>query len=203
MKLGVLPENLAERLALCVGIPPPGIVESWLGIMATRAVMAATKLGIFEILAARSLTDQEIATSCATHVRATKHLLNALVGMGCLTFKAERYALPRKMRAWVLADGKYSFRDQILLRYLEWHWWDHCEEYVRTGEPLRLHETMTQDDWGIYQRGMRSGIDFPANWVARKLPLAKTARTMLDIGGGHGFFSVALCRRYPQLQATI
>jgi hypothetical protein len=123
MKLGVLPENLAERLALCVGIPPPGIIESWLGIMATRAVMAATKLGIFETLAAGPLTVQEIATSCATHVRATKQLLNALAGMGCLTFKAERYALPRKMRAWVLADGKYSFCDQILLRYLEWRWW--------------------------------------------------------------------------------
>jgi predicted O-methyltransferase YrrM len=26
---------------------------------------------------------------------------------------------------------------------------------------------------------------------------------MLDIGGGHGFFSVALCRRHPQLHSTI
>jgi SAM-dependent methyltransferase len=26
---------------------------------------------------------------------------------------------------------------------------------------------------------------------------------MLDIGGGHGFFSVAVCRRYPLLHATI
>src|SRR5262249_34646496 len=48
VKLGVIPENLAERLALWFGIPPPGIVESWLGIMASRAVMAATKLDIFE-----------------------------------------------------------------------------------------------------------------------------------------------------------
>ena len=53
------------------------------------------------------------------------------------------------MRAWVLADGKYSFRGQILLRYLEWHWWEHCEEYVRTGKPRRLHEAMTDDDWGV------------------------------------------------------
>ena len=120
MKLGVIPENLAERLALWVGIPPPGIVESWLGIMATRAVMAATKLGIFETLAAGPLSVQEIATKCATHACATEQLLNALIAMGCLTLKGDRYALPRKMRAWVLADGKYSFRHQILLRYLEW-----------------------------------------------------------------------------------
>src|SRR5262249_23287151 len=84
VKLGVIPENLAERLALWFGIPPPGIVESWLGIMASRAVMAATKLDIFETLAAGPLTAYEIAAKCATHPRATEQLLNALAGMGCL-----------------------------------------------------------------------------------------------------------------------
>ena len=203
MKLGVIPETLAERLALWFGIPPPGILECWLGIMAARAVMVATKLDIFETLAAGPLTVQEIVDKCATHRRATEQLLHALVGMGCLQFKGERYALPRKMRAWILAEGKYSFRGQILLHELEWQWWEHCEDYVRTGQPLRVHQTMTKEEWGIYQRGMRSGVGLPANWVARHLPLPKTARVMLDIGGSHGFFSVAICRRYPQLCATI
>ena len=203
LKLGVIPENLAERLALWFGVPPPGILESWIGIMASRAVITATKLDIFEVLAAGPLSLQEIVEKCATHPHATEQLLNALVGMSCLHRKGERYALPKKMRAWILADGKYSFRDQILLHQLEWRWWEHCEEYVRTGLPLRVHQTMTAEEWGVYQRGMRSGIAFPANWVARNLSLPKTARSMLDIGGSHGFFSVALCRRNPQLRATI
>src|SRR5437868_10804361 len=67
MKLGVIPENLAERLALWFGIPPPGILESWLGIMASRAVMTATKLNIFETLAAGPLTLPEVAEKCGTH----------------------------------------------------------------------------------------------------------------------------------------
>jgi predicted O-methyltransferase YrrM len=29
------------------------------------------------------------------------------------------------------------------------------------------------------------------------------ARDMLDIGGSHGYFSVALCRRHPELRATV
>lgn len=203
MKLGVIPENLAERLALWFGVPPPGILESWIGIMAARAVITATKLDIFEALAAGPLSLAEIVEKCATQARATEQLLNALVGMGCLHLKGERFALPKKMRAWILADGKYSFRDQILLHELEWKWWEHCEEYVRTGRPLRVHQTMTGDEWGLYQSGMRSGVAFPANWVARNLPLPKTARTMLDIGGSHGFFSVALCRRHPNLRSTI
>ncbi len=62
MRLGIIPENLAERVAMWFGIPPPGIIESWIGLMASRAVLVATKLRVFEVLAAGPLTAQEIAT---------------------------------------------------------------------------------------------------------------------------------------------
>ncbi|HEY3242309.1 MAG TPA: class I SAM-dependent methyltransferase [Phycisphaerae bacterium] len=203
MKLATAPENLAEWLGLRVGIPPAGIVESWLGLMLTRTVMAAVKLDVFEALASGPATFEEVAARCGTHPQATRKLLNALVGAGCLHVQRERYRLPRTARAWLLKDGKHSFRDQILLRYLEWHWWEHCEEFVRTGRPLRVHQTLSDEDWGVYERGMRSGIDLPAQWIASHLPVPGGATHMLDIGGGHGFFSVAVCRRYPQLRATV
>jgi len=203
MRLRVVPDNLLERIALLSGMLPPGIFECWVGIMLSRTVMAATKLDFFEALAAGSLTAEEVAERCGTHPRATVQLLNALVGAGCLDVRGGRYSLRRSVRSWVLKDGQNSFRDQNLLHYLEWHWWEHCEEYVRTGKPLHVHQTMTEEEWGVYQRGMRSGIAMNAHWVAGHLPLPSTARQMLDIGGSHGYFSVAICRRYPQLQATI
>lgn len=203
MRLGIVPENLAERVALLCGLLPPGVFECWFGIMLARTVMAATKLDVFESLAAGPLTADEVAQRCGTHARATEKLLNALVGVGCLRVRNKRYFLRRSVRSWVLKDGKNSFRDQNLLHYLEWRWWEHCEEYVRTGKPLRVHQGMTDDEWGIYQRGMRSGIELIAQWVARHLPLPPTAQQMLDIGGAHGYFSVAICRRYSQLRATI
>jgi SAM-dependent methyltransferase len=203
VRLGILADNLLERLALLSGLLPPGIFECWFGMMLARTVMAATKLNVFENLAAAPLTAEEVAQRCGTHPGATEKLLNALVGVGCLRVRGRRYSLRRSARAWVLKEGKNSFRDQNLLHYLEWRWWENCEEYVRTGKPLRVHQTMTEEEWGIYQRGMRSGIEMPAQWVARHLPLPRRAVRMLDIGGGHGYFSVAICRRYPQLQATI
>lgn len=203
MKLGSLPDNLAERIALWTGLIPPGVFESWFGIMLSRTIMVATRLDVFEALAAGPLTAEEVAARCNTHPAATEKLLNALVSVQCLRVRKDKYALRKSLRAWVLKDGKHSFRGQILLHFLEWEWWEHCEEYVRTGRPLQVHQTMTEEEWGVYQRGMRSGIDLPAEWVARKLPLPRGARQMLDIGGSHGYFSVALCRRYPQLTATI
>jgi SAM-dependent methyltransferase len=182
---------------------PPGIFECWFGIMLARTIMAATKRDVFENLAAGPLKAEEVARRCGTNPHATEKLLNALVGVGCIQIRCGRYALRRSARSWVLKDGKNSFRDQNLLHYLEWHWWEHCEEYVRTGKPLRVHQTMTEEEWGVYQRGMRSGIEMPAHWVARRVSLPRTAVRMLDIGGGHGYFSVAICRRHPQLQAII
>ena len=134
MRLGLVPDNLLERLALSSGLLPPGIIECWFGIMLARAVMAATKLDIFEHLAEAPLTADQVAQRCGTHAGATEKLLNALVGVGCLNVRGGRYALRRSVRSWVSKDGKNSFRDQNLLHYLEWHWWEHCEEYVRTGK---------------------------------------------------------------------
>jgi SAM-dependent methyltransferase len=42
-----------------------------------------------------------------------------------------------------------------------------------------------------------------ADEVARKVRLPRTARHLLDVGGGHGLYSIKLCRRYPQLSATV
>lgn len=203
MRLGIVPDNSLERLALLSGMLPSGIFECWFGMMLARTVMAATKLDVFESLAAGPLTAEEVAERCGTNPRATGKLLNALLGVGCVQIRGGKYSLSRSARSWVLKDGKNSFRDQNLMHYLEWRWWEHCEEYVRTGKPLRVHQTMTDEEWGIYQRGMRSGIEIPAQWVARHLPLKGTARQMLDIGGAHGYFSVAICRRHPRLRSVI
>jgi 2-polyprenyl-3-methyl-5-hydroxy-6-metoxy-1,4-benzoquinol methylase len=171
--------------------------------MLARAIMAGTKLGVFEALAAGPLTGDEVAERCGTDRRATGKLLNALIGAGCVRFEGGRYGLAPTTRRCLLESSPNSWRDQTLLHYLEWRWWDHCEEYVRTGQPLRVHDRMTDEEWGVYQRGMRSGIEMPAHWVARHLPVPRAATEMLDIGGVHGYFSVALCRRHPRLRSTV
>ena len=43
----------------------------------------------------------------------------------------------------------------------------------------------------------------PADRIAKHLSLPRSARQMLDIGGSHGYFSVALCRRNLQLRSTV
>jgi cyclopropane fatty-acyl-phospholipid synthase-like methyltransferase len=57
--------------------------------------------------------------------------------------------------------------------------------------------------WERYIRGQRELARLSAAEVARKLRLPSGARQLLDIGGGHGLYSAALCRRHPGLTATV
>jgi Dimerisation domain len=93
--------------------------------------MVATRLNIFEAIAAGPLTAAEVAERCHTHPAATEKLLNALVSLECLRVRGERYEFRKSLREWVLADSKHSFRGQILLHFLEWKWWEHWGRRVR------------------------------------------------------------------------
>jgi SAM-dependent methyltransferase len=80
---------------------------------------------------------------------------------------------------------------------------EHAEEFVRTGRPVDFHAQMTPGEWEVYQRGQRAHAVYSAPEVARRCPAPRDPRRMLDIGGAHGHYSVALCRRYPDLRSTI
>lgn len=203
MRIGVIPENLLERVALAAGLAPVPLAESWFAFLLARAIMVGTRLGLFEALAGGPLTAADVSAACKTHPAATAKLLNALVGCGYVTTDGDRYALAATARKWLLADSPQSCRDKVLFQFLEWEWCQYSEEYVRTGRPMDLHANMTEEVWGVYQRGMRSGIEPMVTELVSRLAIPKGATRMLDIGGSHGFYSAAFCRRHATLSSTI
>ena len=203
MKLGVISENLLERLLLATNLVPRPIFDTQVALMLARTVMAGTKLGIFEALAPGPLTAVEIAAQCQTDPHATIKLLNALVGAQYLRMKKDGYTLTPLSRKWLLRDSPRSIYDKMLFHFTEWEWIEHYEEYVRTGIPLKIHAMLSDDGWGIYQRAMRAVTRFQTFEVVWRTPMPKNPHAMLDVGGAHGLFSVAFCRRYRQLRAVV
>jgi SAM-dependent methyltransferase len=203
MKLGVIPETAIERIGLMTGQVPIPIAHALGGIVLARTVMAATGLGVFEALRARPLSAGEVAAACGANPFAIGKLLDALVSSGYLIFRRGAYSLTRMCRKWLLADSPVSLRDAILYQAVEWGWLAKLDEFVCTGRPLDFHATMSREEWALYQRGMRALAGLSANEVARRIPISKGARTMLDIGGSHGYYSVAICRRRRGLRATV
>ena len=203
MKLTVSGENSLERIALALGIPPVPLMETHLSFLRARAIMVATRLGIFDALASAPATAATVASRCRTAPPATTKLLNALVGCGYLRFGGDRYRLAPVARKWLTSDSPHSVRDKVLFEFIEWSLVERVEEYVRNGRPVEIHASESDEQWGCTSapcaRSLRSR--------RRKLSAAQRSQpvrpAMLDIGGSHGYLSVAMCRRYPGLSAVV
>jgi SAM-dependent methyltransferase len=203
MKLALRPETTLERLALVTRRVPIPLVHALGGALLARAVIVSTRLGLFEALQATELTAVELAGRCGSDPYATRKLLDALVSTGYLARRGPAYHLTWISRKWLLRDSPTSLHDVILYESVEWDWLARLDTFVRTGRPLDFHSTMAPDEWGLYQRAMRGIAGLGAAEVARRVPMPRHARAMLDVGGSHGYYSVALCRRYPRLHATV
>src|SRR5258708_1066057 len=120
MKLGIIPENMLERVALAAGAVPRPVLDTLVAMLLARTIMAATKLGIFEALASGPLPAHKVAAHCGTDPRATEKLLTALAGCGYVRAAHGQYALAPVARTWLLTDSPRSLRDKMLGQFTEW-----------------------------------------------------------------------------------
>ena len=203
MRFGAVPENPIERVIARLNLAPQPLLETQMAFSLSRLIMVGTKLGVFEALADGPATTAEIADRCGTSEVGTEKLLFALTGAEYLSAENGGYALTPVARKWLLRDSPNSLVDKMLFQFDEWRYMESSEDYVRTGEPLELHSMTDADEWDRYQRGMRSIANAFAPEAVRRMPVPKGATEMLDIGGSHGYYSVALCRKHDGLRSTI
>jgi 2-polyprenyl-3-methyl-5-hydroxy-6-metoxy-1,4-benzoquinol methylase len=203
MKLAAVAENPLEYLALRLNLVPTPIVDTQMAFTVARAIMAGASLGLFDALAEGPRTADEVATRCFTHARATTQLLDCLVGLGYLRHREGRYENTDVGRKWIVRSSPSSMHDKLVFQALEWDWLGRLEDFVRTGDAIDIHGTMTTAQWATYQDGMRALAAGTSREIARKLPVPRGATRMLDIGGSHGLHSVELCRLHPALASTI
>jgi SAM-dependent methyltransferase len=203
VRFGVVPENPVERVVARLNLAPRPMVETQMAFTLARLVMVGVKLGVFEALAEGPASAPEVAKRCETSEFGTEKLLFALTGAEYLKADDGGYALTPVSRKWLLRDSPSSLVDKMLFQFYEWDYMELSEEYVRTGKPYELHSQIDKEEWDSYQRGMRSLANTAAGEAVRRMPVPKGATEMLDIGGSHGYYSVALCRKYDGLRSTI
>jgi hypothetical protein len=203
LRLRAVAENPIEWVLDRLGVLPHPLADTMLAMLLSRTVVTATGVGIFEALADGPRPPEEVAARCGTDPRATAKLLFALAGARYLQEEGGRYALAPVARRWMLAEAPRSLRDAVLHRKLDTALMEHAETFLRTGIPTDFHGRLSPEEWKVYQRGQRAHALWSAPEVARRVPVPRGARTLLDIGGSHGHYAAALCRRHPGLRATI
>jgi SAM-dependent methyltransferase len=173
-----------------------------------KAVLEATERGVFEVFRDGPRTLAEVVAETGLHERALRSLLNVLIGAGYLDYRDARrgdarYRLTPMARKWCLRDSPDSIVDQQVFNQVCWDWMNSLGEFLETGRGLQMHDTLDAAGWQRYQRGMASIAQSAAASAVRLAPKLKNPTRMLDVGGSHGLLSLAFCRKYPGLRATV
>lgn len=204
MRLSLHGANPAEWLALRAGVVPGAAAEAWGGMALSGMLIAAVRTGVIDRLARQPSTAADLAADLGLDPVPTRLLLDCLRSAGHVTFRAGRYQLSRRSRRWLDPDSGLSVSRYVAGTSDYWGWWSGLDEVTRSGKPVGHHDAPPGDPyWRRYIYGQLDLARLSADEVARKLRLPGDPRSLLDIGGGHGWYSVQLCRRHPRLTATV
>lgn len=204
MRLSLRGANPAEWLALQAGAVPSAAAEAWGGMALSGTLIAAVRTGVTDRLARQPSTAADLAADLGLDPVPTRLLLDCLRSAGHVTSRAGRYRLSRRSRRWLDPDSELSVTRYVAGASDYWGWWSRLDEVTRGGRPAGHHDAPPGDPyWRRYLYGQLDLARLSADEVARKLPLPGDARSVLDIGGGHGWYSARLCRRHPGLSATV
>jgi SAM-dependent methyltransferase len=204
MRLGLRSDNIVEWLALRAGLVPTPAAEVWGGMALSGVLIAATQSGLTARLAQAPATPAELAADLDLDPTALGLVLDFLRASGHLSRRGPRYRLSRRSRRWLDPASPISIATFVEGNVDYWQWWSTLTEITRTGKPVSHHDAEPDAPyWRRYITGQLELARLSAREVARRIRVPDGARTVLDIGGGHGWYSAELCRRYPQLTATV
>ncbi|MGH3170838.1 MAG: methyltransferase [Trebonia sp.] len=204
MRLALRGDNPAEWLALRAGVVPTAAAEAWGGMALSGVLAAAVRTGMTAHLARQPSTAAELADALGLDPVPARLVLDCLRSAGHVRQRRGRYRLSRGSRPWLDPESPRSVARFVAGTADYWDWWAGLDEVTRRGQPVRHHSAPPDDEyWERYIRGQLDLARLSAPVVARRLPLPERAGSLLDIGGGHGWYAAELCRRHPGLTATV
>jgi len=204
MRAGASPENPLERVAMLAGQVPTPIFETYFAFMQARVIMAGISLGVFGALAERPDDAEGLSARLDLDPKGVDILLAALHACGYVRERGGHYENEGAVERWLLPAGETS-QDAFLgqFAYDMWSHYGSLEATLRGEGPIGLHDHPADDPyWERYMRGLHDLSKLGGPILAAKLSLDSPER-MLDLAGGHGGYSMALCRRHPGLHATV
>ena len=163
-------------------------------------LITAAHLDLFGWIGKRGKSPRALAGHFGGRPMAWEIFLNALCGMGLMRKRGKRYP-NTAFSSRHLSRGEATV---LLAAYDEWDIWGGLASVLISGKRPKVHKPFFSDHRKAKRllHGLHLHAQEIAPYLIAKLPLGR-CRTLLDVGGGLGTFSVAFCRHYPRLRATL
>jgi SAM-dependent methyltransferase len=199
--------NPLERFLFLTLNQAPAPLLDMNGSAALPVVVAAIQLNIFETLAEQPATAEALARQLNLDPRGAVCLLGTLAALGYVESRGGKFALKPMARKWLTNAGRANLSP--FLRFwgaLQENFYPKLADSIRTGQPpIHLYEWLeTHPEVSNYfQEGLRALAQLFLEGIVNAITVPPRACRVLDLGGGHALYSIALCQKYPQLSAVV
>jgi O-methyltransferase domain/Dimerisation domain len=183
---------------------PFGIMSLVSKFQESRIFLTAAEMDVFTLLAKKSMSAQEIADRLEATVRGVTILLDAVVSMGLLEKKEEKYHCPAEVASIMSKESPTSIMPIVMLATGGWKRWSDLTDIVRRGKD-RIRGTafdFTESEQEAFTCAMHASAYKMAPGIVAAIKPG-VARKLLDIGGGSGAYTQAFLEASPGLTATI
>jgi SAM-dependent methyltransferase len=180
------------------------MLDGFRGPIAGRALTCGVLLGVFDALHQGGASSAELAKRLGLDPQGTESLTVTLLALGYLEHDAGRLTNAPVSERLLVRSSPESIATFVGEQGdLHWEVLGMLPEAVRDGTPYAMHEERRDPErWRAYMRGLFE-VSRPEHEANAALVPVEEPRRLLDVAGGHGGFSMAMCRRHPSLHATV
>jgi SAM-dependent methyltransferase len=173
------------------------------GFMDSCIFLTALKLDVFNKMGDENKSTEQLAGDLGTDERGLDRFLNALVVLGLVDKRRDKFSNTKLTRKYLLEDSPHYITNLMHVVH-RWDSWSTLADSVREGGTV--YERPTGKEGDKRTESFISAMNYGALKRAEEfiqLIDIESVKRFLDIGGGSGAYSIALVRANPQLQATV
>lgn len=197
--------SLIEKILLANDIIPHPFADASSSVGLGFALGSAVKLKITDQLSLLYKDVKQIAKDANVSEIGAELILDCLDALGYVHKKDTQYAFTKRGYKHLSAQSIHNFRNFILFCDDLYKGYLQLDETIRTGTRPASNtlDQKTDYEWELFSRAMIDIASTNYKEVIKKIPVSKSHTKMLDLGGSHGLYSIELCKRHPNIRATV
>jgi hypothetical protein len=195
--------------------PAEKLMQFATGYIVSSALYTVTQLGIADLLKGGAKSTRDLATSCGAQEDALYRVLRALASIGVFNEVSPRTFALTPTGELLRADRDDSVRDMVLwiANAFHFHTYPEMMHAVKTGETV-VEKVYGESCFGYFEKDKEVGEVFNRAMTTFSRMMGPTAveaydfsylngKTLVDIGGGHGYLLTLILKKYPEIHGTI
>lgn len=204
----ILPMPRVPKPDVCqpTGSAELAMLDVYMPMMKSSAIISAGRLGLFEALAVGPLSVSQLAEKIQSSPKGTAALADFLIALGYLEKQGGCLANTASTQRWFTSAGQVDYTPGLLWTHEAWPMMGGLAEAVRSGHPEKtLWDAMVEQShlgelFSSYMAAFASDLGPD---LLKHVPVSSEHHRLLDLGGSHGLHAIRFCQRYPQLSAVI